>query len=166
MCCSKRLAVHDEASTHAVHVYIPGSQLEIMTICWCISFGERERKIHKDPAGNWTRDLPVTSWTLLPLSHWTHGRGVEARLHIHCSSHARGLSQLQLSFSFSQLETLPTFETISCVVYIKECESLWLFGCCARWQSTGGSSQELFVWFPVTAGFLFSLFCLITANCL
>ena len=30
-----------------------------------VSFGERERKIHRDPAGNRTRDLPITSRTLL-----------------------------------------------------------------------------------------------------
>ena len=39
----------------------------------------RERKIHKDPAGNWTRNS-ITSSTLLPLSHWTHSRGAEASL--------------------------------------------------------------------------------------
>ena len=36
-----------------------------------------ERKIHRDSAGNRTWDLPITSWTLLPLSYWTHGRGAE-----------------------------------------------------------------------------------------
>ena len=36
-----------------------------------VSFGERGRKIHRDPAGNQTRDLPITSQTLLPMSHWT-----------------------------------------------------------------------------------------------
>ena len=41
---------------------------------------ERERKIHRGSAGNRTRDLPITSRTLLPLSHWTHGRGAEASL--------------------------------------------------------------------------------------
>ena len=45
-----------------------------------VSFGEREKKMHKDPAGNWTQDLPITSVMLLSLSHWTHGRGVEASL--------------------------------------------------------------------------------------
>ena len=45
-----------------------------------VSFGERERKIHRDPAGNRTQDLTIQ--TLLPLSHWTHGRGAEASLHI------------------------------------------------------------------------------------
>ena len=39
----------------------------------------RERKIHKDPAGNRTRNS-ITSLILLPLSHWTHGRGAEASL--------------------------------------------------------------------------------------
>ena len=46
-----------------------------------VSFGER-KKIHRDPAGNRTWDLPITNRTLLPLSHWTHGRGAEASLHI------------------------------------------------------------------------------------
>ena len=45
-----------------------------------VSFGERERKVHRDPAENRTQDLLNTSWILLPLSHWTHGRGVEASL--------------------------------------------------------------------------------------
>ena len=45
-----------------------------------VSFGERERKIHRDPTGNWTQDLPITRQTLLPLSHWTHSRGAKASL--------------------------------------------------------------------------------------
>ena len=45
-----------------------------------VSFGERERKIHRDPAGNPSRNLLTTSQTLLPLSHWTHGRGAKASL--------------------------------------------------------------------------------------
>ena len=28
------------------------------------SFGDRKRKIHRDPAGNRTRDLLITSWTI------------------------------------------------------------------------------------------------------
>ena len=49
----------------------------VVTIEGDVSFG---RKIQRDPAGNRTRDLLITSWTLLPLSHWTHGRGAEASL--------------------------------------------------------------------------------------
>ena len=45
-----------------------------------VSFGERERKIHRDPTGNRTQDFPITRRTLLPLSHWTHSRGTEASL--------------------------------------------------------------------------------------
>ena len=40
----------------------------------------------------------LLSWTLLPLTHWSHGRGAEASLH---NSYARGLSQLQPSLSLS-----------------------------------------------------------------
>ena len=47
-----------------------------------VSFGERKKENHRDPAGNQTRDLPITSQTLLPPSHLTHGRGAEASLHI------------------------------------------------------------------------------------
>ena len=51
---------------------------------WCISFGERENEKSTgiQQAGNQTWDLPITTWTLLPLSHWTHGRGAEASLFI------------------------------------------------------------------------------------
>ena len=35
-----------------------------------------------DPVGIQTQDLPNASRMLLPLSHWTHGRGVETRIHI------------------------------------------------------------------------------------
>ena len=73
-----------------------------------ISFGERERKIYRDPPGNCTQDLPITNSTLLSLSHWTHGRAAEASLLI--TSRPRGLSQLQLSFSLTQLNALPYFE--------------------------------------------------------
>ena len=52
---------------------------------------------------------PGTFWllsrTLLPLSHWTHGRGAEVY-----NSHAIGLSWLQLSLSLSPLGTLPSFK--------------------------------------------------------
>ena len=44
-----------------------------------VSFGKRERKIHSDPAGNQTWDLLITSQMLLPLSHWTNGRGAEVK---------------------------------------------------------------------------------------
>ena len=53
------------------------------------------------PAGIRTQDLLSTSQTLLPLSHWAHGRGAEARLYI--TAQARGLSRFQLSFSLSRL---------------------------------------------------------------
>ena len=67
------------------------------------SFGEREKSTEKilGPAGIRTQDLLSTSQTLLPLSHWAHGRGAEARLHI--TAQARGLSRFQLSFSLSRL---------------------------------------------------------------
>ena len=61
-----------------------------------VRFGERERKIHRDPAGNRTWDLLITRQALLPLSHWTHGKSAY-------NSHAKGLSRLQLSFSLSPL---------------------------------------------------------------
>ena len=58
-------------------------QLILLSADGCMMWAlEREKKIHRDPAGSRTRDLLVTRWTLLPLSHWAHGRGVEASLHI------------------------------------------------------------------------------------
>ena len=71
-----------------------------------VSFGETERKIHRDPAGNPSREILTTSRTLLPLSHCTHSR--EAEVKSAYNSQARGLSRLQLSFSLSPLGTLPT----------------------------------------------------------
>ena len=50
------------------------------TIFLDVSFGKRERKICRDPSGNRTWDLPITSRMLLPLIHWTHTRGAEASL--------------------------------------------------------------------------------------
>ena len=41
--------------------------------------------------------LLITSWMLLPLSHWTHSRGAEASLLI--TGQARGLICLSLSLT-------------------------------------------------------------------
>ena len=47
-----------------------------------ICYSERERLPQRiwDPAGNQTLGFPNTACMLLPLSHWTHDRGVEASL--------------------------------------------------------------------------------------
>ena len=55
----------------------------------------KRKKSHRDPAGNRTWDLLITSWTLLPLSHWPTAK---ERKKVSYNSHARGL---QLSFSLT-----------------------------------------------------------------
>lgn len=54
-----------------------------------------------------SQGLLNSSQMLLPLSHWTHGRGVEASLLI--AAQAKGLGQFQLLFSLSQTVTVITF---------------------------------------------------------
>ena len=88
-CINKIINIVQTSQAKVLHYSISELHIVICTVLSCIqninvdvSFGERERKIHRDPAGNWTRDLLNTSRTLLPLSHWTHGRGAEASLHI------------------------------------------------------------------------------------
>ena len=76
-----------------------------------VSFGERERKSHRDPAGNWTWELPITSPMLLPQSHWSHGRGAKASLHITAMLEASADSScLSLSLPLSPLDTLPGYK--------------------------------------------------------
>ena len=64
-----------------------------------VSFGERERKLHRAPAGNQTLEVPITSWTLLPLRHWTHSRGVLTTAMLEASANSSCLS-LSLSQMF------------------------------------------------------------------
>jgi len=53
-----------------------------------------------DRLGNENQDLHNSSHVLLPLSHWAHGRGVEASVLM--AAQAISLGQFQLSFSPSQ----------------------------------------------------------------
>ena len=46
----------------------------------CPSWHKNGLEVHRDPAGNRAPELPIASRMLLPLSHWTHGRGAEASL--------------------------------------------------------------------------------------
>ena len=66
-----------------------------------LSRTERERTLQKNLGSSWDSnpDLPNASRMLLPLSHWTYGRGAETRTHI--ATLVRGLSQFQLTFSLT-----------------------------------------------------------------
>ena len=86
---------------------------EVTSICSGLDFTrvqalERERKIHRNPAGNQAQDLSITSQMLLPLSHWwTHSRGAEADLHITAMPEASADSSC---LSLSPLDTLLSFK--------------------------------------------------------
>ena len=61
----------------------------------------RERERERESTGIQTQGLLTTSWTLLELSHWTHGRGAEASLLITAMLEASADSScLSLSLSW------------------------------------------------------------------
>ena len=71
----RHMSTSDCSPVHAIREQINAHNLR--------RSGEREinpLKKFGDPAGTQTRDLPITSRILLPLSYWTHGRGAKASL--------------------------------------------------------------------------------------
>ena len=66
---------------------------------------KREKELGRkvwDPAGIQTRDLPNAGQMLLPLSHWTHGRGAETRIHIVALVNCEREGQLESAESSDQ----------------------------------------------------------------